>query len=135
MLASPFFREACSLGLYITCQRLREVDTMLLLQHALQSAGELEAGCVCVCGGGQEPGAGRQADRLSGMQNGIDGTCGPPERIFHHFLCVPRPGCLPMCQADKRVFVPLVEDSASNMSMLHIGRLCSFNWGATGVPQ
>lgn len=36
VVASPFFQEARSVALYITCERLREVDTMALLQAALQ---------------------------------------------------------------------------------------------------
>jgi hypothetical protein len=36
VIASSFFQEARSVGLYITCKRLREVDTMALLQAALQ---------------------------------------------------------------------------------------------------
>jgi hypothetical protein len=36
VINSAFFQEARSVGLYITCERLREVDTMALLQAALQ---------------------------------------------------------------------------------------------------
>lgn len=61
ILQSRFFKEAHSVGLYITCERLREVDTTALLDEALQH--------------------------------------------------------------DKQVFVPLVEDQSSNMSLLHIDTL------------
>ncbi|KAF6259827.1 5-Formyltetrahydrofolate cycloligase [Scenedesmus sp. NREL 46B-D3] len=61
VVASPFFQEARSVALYITCERLREVDTMALLQAALQQG--------------------------------------------------------------KQCFVPLVEDSQSNMALLHIDSL------------
>jgi hypothetical protein len=37
VLQCRFFRDAASVGLYITCERLREVDTMTLLRQALQS--------------------------------------------------------------------------------------------------
>jgi len=36
ILQSRFFKEAHSVGLYITCERLREVDTTALLDEALQ---------------------------------------------------------------------------------------------------
>jgi hypothetical protein len=36
VIGSSFFGEARSVGLYITCERLREVDTMALLTAALQ---------------------------------------------------------------------------------------------------
>lgn len=36
ILQSRFFKEAHSVGLYITCERLREVDTTALLDGALQ---------------------------------------------------------------------------------------------------
>jgi hypothetical protein len=36
VLQSCFFHDASSLGLYITCERLREVDTTALLREALQ---------------------------------------------------------------------------------------------------
>jgi ferredoxin len=36
VINSALFQEARSVGLYITCERLREVDTMALLQAALQ---------------------------------------------------------------------------------------------------
>uniref|UniRef100_A0A383V9D9 5-formyltetrahydrofolate cyclo-ligase n=1 Tax=Tetradesmus obliquus TaxID=3088 RepID=A0A383V9D9_TETOB len=61
VIASSFFRQARSVALYITCERLREVDTMALLQAALQQG--------------------------------------------------------------KQCFVPLVEDSQSNMALLHIDTL------------
>lgn len=61
VLQSRFFHDASSVGLYVTCERLREVDTAALLGEALQHG--------------------------------------------------------------KQVFVPLVEDKSSNMSLLHIHTL------------
>eukprot|EP00775_Hariotina_reticulata_P011916 gene11916-12060_t len=58
---SVFFQRAHSVGLYVTCERLREVDTMAVLQAALQQG--------------------------------------------------------------KQCYIPLVEDSNSNMSLLHIDTL------------
>jgi hypothetical protein len=46
VLASRFFQEAASVGLYITCERLREVDTTALLEQALQH-GEMGMGQRC----------------------------------------------------------------------------------------
>jgi hypothetical protein len=40
--------------------------------------------------------------------------------------CWVHSGCVVLCLcAGKQVFVPLVEDQSSNMSMLHIGKLCN----------
>jgi 5-formyltetrahydrofolate cyclo-ligase len=61
VLALPAFAAASSIGIYITCERLREVDTGAVLAAALQQG--------------------------------------------------------------KRCYVPLVQDSASNMQLLHIGSL------------
>lgn len=36
VINSAFFHRAQSVGLYVTCERLREVDTMAVLQAALQ---------------------------------------------------------------------------------------------------
>lgn len=39
VLQSRFFHDASSVGLYVTCERLREVDTAALLGEALQHGG------------------------------------------------------------------------------------------------
>lgn len=36
VMSSAFFQQARSIGLYVTCDRLREVDTMAVLQATLQ---------------------------------------------------------------------------------------------------
>lgn len=46
VIASSFFQAARSVGLYITCERLREVDTMTLLTAALQQGKQAMVGWV-----------------------------------------------------------------------------------------
>jgi hypothetical protein len=62
VVAAPYFQQASTLGIYVHCAKLREVDTSPLLEAALQ--------------------------------------------------------------AGKRCFVPVVQDKASNMKLMHLG-MCS----------
>lgn len=177
VLQSCFFHDASSMGLYITCERLREVDTAALLSEALQ-----HGACVCVGGSPcwhkqtllsgkdlnpaahathwkQAAGAVKQLHctlrcRLHATSTAWDSTFLTQEScvahkqtataqlglgLFEHQadcaarqVLVPHPdlqqlrrllsvhACVLLC-AGKQVFVPLVEDQSSNMSMLHIG--------------
>ncbi|KAF8058918.1 5FCL [Scenedesmus sp. PABB004] len=96
--ASPAFRQARSVGLYVTCARLREVDTSALLRAALEQGAHASAG-------------GRARPAAAALAPAAAAECS---------LRGPR---APGAAAGKQVFVPLVEEGQSCMRLLHIDTL------------
>lgn len=97
VLASRAFAVAQSVGVYIHCAKLHEVDTMPLLRAALAAGG-----CSL------------QLAHEFGGTLGLQVIKANPLPLYtQHAHGHTHPG--------KRVYVPLVDDRDSNMRLLHIG--------------
>ena len=111
MLGSRAFAAARTVGIYIHCERLREVDAMPILRAALQQGAlffALGEGPPCMHG-------------VSGALHAIR----TPARSLRYPCELQRRSCMPRHSpcAGKKCFVPLVDDKESNMRLLHIGRV------------